>query len=342
MRSDQLSYRAMTPKRGAKSSDPIIGCFTRDLHGVWLFLPCPPPTQRSRVMAKKKQAPKKKSPAKKAARKPAPKKPAARKPVAGKGKPARPQGKPVAKKAGKKAVVKVPVKKATPAKKAAPPQKVAPPKKVAPTKKVAPVQKPAPVKAAPKVVAPKTAPAKAAVKSTPAAPAPKKEASPAAPPPKAPKTKEPKVKEPIIAVMTGVDPLSGPVRAMKRALKERFQVEIYVRSTPFALYESISTPSGFSKWFCDDVNVRGEEFTFIWGNDQQTAEVLSRKQGELIRFHWKDDDDEGSFFELRIRIDTLTNEVALVITDHAWPNELAEARQLWESQVHTLQRVLGA
>jgi uncharacterized protein YndB with AHSA1/START domain len=142
--------------------------------------------------------------------------------------------------------------------------------------------------------------------------------------------------------MTNVDPLSGPVRSLKKALKERFTVETYIHSTPFALYEMISTPSGLSKWFCDDVNVRGEEFTFIWGMDEQTAEVLSRKQGELIRFHWKDDDDEGSFFELRIRIDSLTNEVALVVTDHAWPRELPEARQLWESQVHTLQRALGA
>jgi uncharacterized protein YndB with AHSA1/START domain len=178
-----------------------------------------------------------------------------------------------------------------------------------------------------------TAKAPPATKTVVQAPAPK-------PAPKPKKVEAPKV--PMTVVMTGVDPLSGPVRTLKRAMKERFIVEHYIHSTPFALYELISTPSGFSKWFCDDVNVRGEEFTFVWGNDSQTAEVLSRKQGELIRMHWTDDDDEGSFFELRIRIDPLTNEVALVITDHAWPNELQEARQLWESQVHTLQRVLGA
>lgn len=293
--------------------------------------------------APKRPAPKKsKAPARKAApakkkaappRKPA--KPApARKKVAKAPAKARPIAKP--KPVVKKKVVK-PATAGRPAPKAAPkpaPTKAAPAAR--PTTTTKPVNTPVkiPVKGA---VAKPAAPAKAASEAkapAPApAPAPKKAAAP-----KAPKVEVPKAP----LVMTNVDPLSGPVRTLKRAMKERFVVEYYVHSSPYSLYEAISTPSGLSKWFSDDVNVRGEEFTFVWGNDQQTAEVLSRKQGELIRLHWKDDDDEGAYFELRIRIDPMTNEVALVITDHAWPNELAEARLLWESQLHTLQRVLGA
>ena len=57
---------------------------------------------------------------------------------------------------------------------------------------------------------------------------------------------------------------------------------------------------------------------------------------------WDDDDDAGAFFELRIRVDPMTNDVALVVTDHAWPKDLPEARALWDSQVANLARVLGA
>ena len=149
-------------------------------------------------------------------------------------------------------------------------------------------------------------------------------------------------KGPIKAVMSGVAPSSGPSRTLKRAEKERFQVEYTVRSTPSVLYELISTPSGFAKWFCDDVNVRGEEYTFIWGSESETAQVLGRKQGEVIRFRWIEDEDEGAFFELRIRIDALTNEVALIVVDHAWPHEVVKSRQLWESQMGGLLRVLGS
>lgn len=295
---------------------------------------------RSRyVMAskKKKPAPKKKAKPAKAVKKASakvkrPVKKAVKKPVKKK----------VVKKLGAKA--KAPVRKpvAKPLKKAVKPvvQKhkvvVAKPAAKAPVTPVRPIAKPQ-LKTTVKPAVPAAKPGPSATVAK--APA----ASPPVPKPPKPPSKKPEVpKGPMTVVMTGVDPLSGPVRSMKRALKERFIVEYYIHSTPLALYELISTPSGLSKWFCDDVNVRGEEFTFVWGNDEQTAEVLSRKQGELIRMHWTDDDDEGSFFELRIRIDPLTTEVAIIVTDHAWPNELEKARQLWESQLHTLQRVLGA
>lgn len=140
----------------------------------------------------------------------------------------------------------------------------------------------------------------------------------------------------------GLEQSAAPAKAMKRALKERFVVEFPVRSTPHVLYELISTPSGFSEWFCDDVDARGDEHVFFWGGEQQKALCIGRKAGELIRFRWMEDEDPGAFFELRIRVDDMTNDVALVVTDHAWPKDVEGARQLWTSQVAQLVRVIGA
>ena len=148
--------------------------------------------------------------------------------------------------------------------------------------------------------------------------------------------------QPIQAVMMGLEQGTAPAKALKRALKERFVVEFPVRSTPHVLYELISTPSGFSEWFCDDVDARGDEHVFFWGGEQQRALCIGRKAGELIRFRWMEDEDPGAFFELRIRVDDMTNDVALVVTDHAWPDEVEGARQLWTSQVAQLVRVIGA
>ena len=119
-------------------------------------------------------------------------------------------------------------------------------------------------------------------------------------------------------------------------------MEFEVHSNPNVLFELLSTPSGFSEWYCDDVDVRGDQFTFHWGPDEQTAQCLSRRFGELIRFQWVNEEDPGAFFELRIRIDPMTNETCLMVTDHAWPKDVDEAKALWNSQLHTLQRVLGA
>jgi uncharacterized protein YndB with AHSA1/START domain len=134
------------------------------------------------------------------------------------------------------------------------------------------------------------------------------------------------------------------VRAARPALKTRYQLEFYLNATPSSLYELISTPSGFSEWFCDDVNVVDHNYTFKWGDELEMAECLNQRPGEFIRFRWEEDSsrDPGAFFELRIRIDGMTNETCLLVTDHAWPQDLEEEKALWESQVQRLIRVLGA
>lgn len=280
--------------------------------------------------AKSKSATKAKPVAKKKAAKPAPKD---RKPVASK------KAAPPAKKPQKKGPLPVKKSVAKPVSKKPAPRKPEP-KKAAPAK---PVVKAQPEKAAAKP-APPTAATKATVKQPAVKPAPAtvvKEQPAAKAAPSKP-TKAAKVNQPIIAVMAGVEPIGGPAKVLKRAAKERFSMEFYLRATPGSLYDLISTPSGFSEWFCDDVDVRGDMFTFRWGSDVQVAECLGRKAGELMRFQWVNEDDAGAWFELRIRIDPMTNETCLVVTDHAWPKDLEEAKALWGSQIHTLQRVLGA
>jgi hypothetical protein len=124
---------------------------------------------------------------------------------------------------------------------------------------------------------------------------------------------------------------------------ERVQLEFEVRSTPTVLFELISTPSGFSEWYCHDVNVRGDQYTFIWeGGEQEATTLIGRKLGEVIRFRRNDDDDENAWFEFRVKVDPMTNEVALIVTDHARPEEVEATRSLWQSQIASLLRVLGA
>ena len=51
--------------------------------------------------------------------------------------------------------------------------------------------------------------------------------------------------------------------------KIKFELEFPIQASPQLLYQYISTPSGLSEWFADNVNSRGELFTFIW-DDQKS------------------------------------------------------------------------
>jgi START-like superfamily domain len=167
---------------------------------------------------------------------------------------------------------------------------------------------------------------------------------PTSPAPKAQAPRAAQVTTTVVPVAKPVDTPAPPrpVVVKKKPLKERYSIEFLVHSTPSALYEMLLSPSGFSEWYCDDVDVRGEEYTFKWGNEEEVAMIIGQRQNEVTRFHRVDDDDPDSYFEFRIKIDPITDEVALIVTDHAWPHELENSKALWASQIANLTRVLGA
>ena len=124
--------------------------------------------------------------------------------------------------------------------------------------------------------------------------------------------------------------------------RSKYELEFIINSPSSILYNMISTPSGLSEWFADNVNIKDDVFTFIWDDDEEEAELVSKKRDEYIRFKWINEDIEDEFFEFRIRIDALTKEVALIVTDFAEPAELVSAKQLWDSQIHELMHVIGS
>ena len=48
------------------------------------------------------------------------------------------------------------------------------------------------------------------------------------------------------------------------AEKERFELEFLLKTSPKVLDNMISTPSGLSEWFAEDVNIKDEVYTFIF------------------------------------------------------------------------------
>jgi hypothetical protein len=89
------------------------------------------------------------------------------------------------------------------------------------------------------------------------------------------------------------------------------------------------------------VNSRGELFRFIWDGTEEEAKLLKRKSDEFVRFSWEENDD-GSYFEMRIIVDEITKDVSLFITDFAEEDEVDEAKMLWENQISSLKQVLGS
>jgi hypothetical protein len=126
--------------------------------------------------------------------------------------------------------------------------------------------------------------------------------------------------------------------------KESFELEFLLKTSSKVLENMLTTPSGLSEWFADDVNIKDDVYTFLWDGSEEEARILTKKLNGKVKFKWLDDEEEGNdtFFEMRYEVDPMTKAVILKITDFAEPDEIEEAQQLWEQQVSELKRVLGA
>ena len=124
--------------------------------------------------------------------------------------------------------------------------------------------------------------------------------------------------------------------------KIKFEMEFPIQASPSLLYQYISTPSGLGEWFADNINSRGEIFTFIWGESEEEAKLLTKKSGERIKMRWLDDEDTPYFFEMRIQVDEITKDVSLMIIDHAEEDEVDESKMLWENMIADLKQILGS
>jgi uncharacterized protein YndB with AHSA1/START domain len=124
--------------------------------------------------------------------------------------------------------------------------------------------------------------------------------------------------------------------------KIKFELEIPIQASPQLLYQYISTASGLSEWFADNVNSRGEIFIFIWDGSEEQAKLLTKKNGERVKFKWQDGDDDNSFFEIRIQVDDITKDVSIMITDFADDDEVEESKMLWTNQISDLKQILGS
>jgi uncharacterized protein YndB with AHSA1/START domain len=128
------------------------------------------------------------------------------------------------------------------------------------------------------------------------------------------------------------------------SIKKSFSIEYDFHASPQLLFQYLSTPSGLSEWFADNVNSRGERFTFIWDDSEETALLLQKKNNDKVKFQWQnDEEDDGEYyFEFKIQVDEITKDVSLIVTDFAEEDELEESKMLWDNLVSDLKQVLGA
>ena len=125
--------------------------------------------------------------------------------------------------------------------------------------------------------------------------------------------------------------------------KEKIKMEYMLKGgSENVIWSIISAPSGLETWFADKVTAKEKVYTFQWGKTEtRQAEIVHSRTNHFIRFHWLDDEDKKSYFELKIVYNELTEDLMLEVTDFAEIAEKEDIKDLWNSDIEKLKRVSG-
>ena len=125
---------------------------------------------------------------------------------------------------------------------------------------------------------------------------------------------------------------------MKRV---QYQMEFIFRASPSVLYKFFSVSSRIVMWFCDEVEIANNKYTFVWEDSEEVAYLTESHEEEFLRFKWEDADDEDEYFEFRFEKSPVTGDTVLKITDFCDEDELDFQRELWDTQIQQLMRATG-
>ncbi|MFD2245031.1 START-like domain-containing protein [Pontibacter ruber] len=133
---------------------------------------------------------------------------------------------------------------------------------------------------------------------------------------------------------------------MTRTTKTKFVREYPINASAKLLYPYLSTASGLSQWFCDDVVVDPNKvYNFIWDGRSHYAEMTGHRTNRSVRFLFLDDSkqhtSDASYIDFSIESSELTQEQFLKIVDYTDEEDVEELSELWEHLLQNLREIVG-
>jgi uncharacterized protein YndB with AHSA1/START domain len=121
----------------------------------------------------------------------------------------------------------------------------------------------------------------------------------------------------------------------------KIEVEYIMKASPTIVYTFLTTPAALVRWFCDEIDIEGDIYTFTWQGYDQQARLVVDIEDEFLKFQWVDGDHEDEYLEYKISTSPITNETILTINDFCDDDEVESQKALWESQVKTMRAEMG-
>ena len=128
-----------------------------------------------------------------------------------------------------------------------------------------------------------------------------------------------------------------------------YTAEFEFKASRKMLFPYITTPSGLSQWFADDVKVNEDKiYTFSWDEEQAQARLTAQRLNKFVKFEFLNDtpEDDGTLsenpmMEIQLEENDLTGTVFLNVNDSVTADNEEEFRVLWNQMADSLREIVG-
>ena len=127
----------------------------------------------------------------------------------------------------------------------------------------------------------------------------------------------------------------------------KFVGEFEINASKAMLFPYLSTATGLSQWFADDVNTDNLNKTliFLLDGEEKIARIDSLKNNQYVKFTFISDDEnkqDEDYIEFRLEINELTQSVFIKIIEYTETDDLDELYQIWKNLLSNLKEIIGA
>jgi uncharacterized protein YndB with AHSA1/START domain len=121
-------------------------------------------------------------------------------------------------------------------------------------------------------------------------------------------------------------------------------LEYEVNASKKMLYPYLSSASGLSQWYAEDVWIDEDKiFHFVWDGEEHKAKMVAHRTNHYVKFEFFDDlvNEDPAFVEMRIEENELTQSVFIRVTDYSDIEDSEEVQELWDNLIHELKEIVG-
>ena len=127
----------------------------------------------------------------------------------------------------------------------------------------------------------------------------------------------------------------------------KFVADYQINTSRRTIYPYLSTASGLSQWFADDVTINEDKvYNFIYDGEDHFAKAVIMRNNHNVKFEFfepdsPDEDKEKAYIEFRLDENELTQTFFLRVIDYSDVYDEEEQMSIWEGLIGTLKEIIG-